>query len=118
MPDVPSGVSVLLLAMLDCAEGVSTKDSVVFPVEDSVLSVASGDSVVLIAALDSAEINDEGINDDSSLLVTLDAGVPVNPAELGNAVLGGLLARDDVMAEDILLVSDVVRAGGVCSMLE
>ena len=115
MPDVPSGVSVLLLAMLDVAEGVARKDSVVFPAEDSALSVASGDSVVLSATLDSAESKEE---DDSFLLVTLDDCVPVTPSGLSKAVLGGLLARNDVMAEDILLESDVVGAGGVFSMLE
>lgn len=117
MSDVLSGTSVLLLATLDFAEGVSTNDLVVVPAEDSALSVASGDSVVLSAVLDNAEIKEEGINDDSCLLVTLDAGVPVNPSELSNAVLGGLLAKNDVMAEDILSESDVVGAGGVFSML-
>ena len=115
---MPSGVSVLLLAMLDVAEGVATKDSVVFPAEDSALSVASGDSVVLCATLDNAESKEEVTNDDSFLLVTLDACVPVTPSGLSNAVLGGLLAKNDVMTEDILLESDVVRAGGVLSMLE
>ena len=118
MSDVLSGTSVLLLATLDFAEGVSTNDSVVFPAEDSALSVDSGDSVVLSAALDKADIKEEGVNDDSCLLVALDAGVPVNPSELSNAVLGGLLAKNDVMAEDILLESDVVGAGDVFSMLE
>ena len=115
MPDVPSGISVLLFAMLDVAEGVATKDSVVFPAADSALS--SGDPVVLSPALDNAEIKEEGINDDSCLLVTLDACVPVTPSGLSKAVLGGLLAKSDVMAEDILLESDVVGAGGVFSML-
>ena len=80
MSDVLIGTSVLLLARLDFAEGVSTNDSVVFPAEDSALSVASGDSVVLSAVLDNAEIEEEGINDDSCLLVTLDACVPVTPS--------------------------------------
>lgn len=116
MPDVLSGTPVLLLAMPGFAEGVSTNDLVVFPAEDSALSVASGDSVVLIATLDNGETKEEFTNDDSCLLVTLDACVPVTPSGLSKAVLGGLRAKNDVMAEDILLESDVVGAGGVFSM--
>lgn len=74
---------------------------------------------MLIAALDNTEVKEEGINDDSCLLVTLDACVPVNPSGLSNAVLGGLLAvKNGVMAEDILLESDVDGAGRLFSKLE
>lgn len=103
-------------------EEPSAKDSVVFPTEESALVVARGvtvDSAVFITTLDDAEVNVGDINDNSCLLVALEACALVDSDGLSKAavavldVMPDLAAEDAVVSEGMLPEPDAVETGCV-----